>query len=240
MKVKLLTTISFFTYQLSISQTEKLLHGKVVSQNNVIKGVEVINKTGKISTTTNDLGEFSISANIKDSLFFISKDYIVSGLKVTLQNIETSDLVVNMILKPEELNEVVVSNINFKPIQLTSQEIEEIKLNSGRPTGFGTITNGIDFIHIGKKIYALLAKEKEIKPKTPEIDFKKLIATSVPSDFFTKDLSLKTEEKELFIEFCDADPKSKLLLEHPNILATMDFLYVKNEEFKKLNSVSKN
>lgn len=240
MKAKLLTTISFLTYQLSISQTEKLLHGKVVSQNNVIKGVEVINKTGKISTTTNDLGEFSISANIKDSLFFISKDYIVSGLKVTLQNIETSDLVVNMILKPEELNEVVVSNINFKPIQLTSQEIEEIKLNSGRPTGFGTITNGIDFIHIGKKIYALLAKEKEIKPKTPEIDFKKLIATSVPSDFFTKDLSLKTEEKELFIEFCDADPKSKLLLEHPNILATMDFLYVKNEEFKKLNSVSKN
>ncbi|MFB3385838.1 hypothetical protein [Flavobacterium sp. LAR06] len=234
MKVKLLTTISIFTYQLSISQTEKLLHGKVVSQNNVIKGAEVINKTGQTSTTTNDLGEFSISANVKDSLFFISKDYIVSGLKVTSQNIESSNLVVNLIIKPEELNEVVVSNIKFKPIQLTSQEIEEIKLNSGRPTGFGTITNGIDFIHIGKKIYALLAKEKEIKPKTPEIDFKKLTATSIPPDFFTKDLSLKTEEKELFIEFCDADPKSKLLLEHPNILATMDFLYAKNDEFKKL------
>lgn len=240
MKVKLLTTISFFTYQLSISQTEKLLHGKVVSQKNVIKGVDVINKTAKTSTITNDLGEFSIAANIKDSLFFISKDFFTSRLKVTSQNIETSDLVINMILKPEELNEVVVSNIKFKPIQLTSQEIEEIKLNSGRPTGFGTITNGIDFIHIGKKIYALLAKEKEIKPKTTEIDFKKFIATSLPLDFFTKDLNLKPEEKELFIEFCDVDPKSKLLLEHPNILATIDFLYVKNEEFKKLNSASKN
>jgi len=240
MKVKLLTTISFFTYQLSISQTEKLLHGKVVSQNNVIKGVDVINKTAKTSTTTNDLGEFLISANVKDSLFFISKDFFTSRLKVTSQNIETSDLVINMILKPEELEEVVVSNIKFKPIQLTSQEIEEIKLNSGRPTGFGTITNGIDFIHIGKKIYALLAKEKEIKPKTPEIDFKKLIAISVSPDFFTKELNLKSEEKELFLEFCDADPKSKTLLEHPNVLATMDFLYAKSDAFKKLKTKSNN
>ena len=53
MKVKLLTTISFFTYQLSISQTEKLLHGKVVSQTLVLKDIEVINKTAKTSTTTN-------------------------------------------------------------------------------------------------------------------------------------------------------------------------------------------
>jgi hypothetical protein len=240
MKAKLLTTISFLTYQLSISQTEKLLHGKVVSQSNVLKGVEVINKTGKTSTTTNDLGEFSISANVKDSLFFISKDYIVSGLKVSLQNIETSDLIVNMILKPEELNEVVVSNIKFKPIRLSANEIEEIKLSSGRPTGFGTITNGIDFVYIGKKIFAFFEKEKEIKPKTPEIDFKKLIATSVPSDFFTKDLSLKPEEKQLFIEFCDADPKSKTLLEHPNVLTTMDFLYAKNDAFKKLKTKSNN
>ena len=43
MKVKLLTTISFLTYQLSISQTEKLLHGKVVSDNILLKNVEVIN-----------------------------------------------------------------------------------------------------------------------------------------------------------------------------------------------------
>ena len=217
-----------------------MLHGKVVSQNNAIKGAEVINKTAQTSTTTNDLGEFSIAANVKDSLFFISKDYFISRLKVTSQNIETRNLVVNMVLKPEELNEVVVSNIKFKPIQLTSQEIEEIKLNSGRPTGFGTITNGIDFIHIGKKIYALLAKEKEIKPKTREIDFKKLLTTSVPPDFFTKQLSLKPEEKELFIEFCDADPKSKTLLEHSNILTTMDFLFAKNDEFKKLKPKNNN
>jgi hypothetical protein len=224
MKVKLLTTISFFTYQLSISQTEKLLHGKIVSQNNVLKGVEVINKTAKTSTTTNVLGEFSILVNVKDSLIFFSKDYFISKLKITAQNIEANYLVVNMILKPEELDEVIISNIKFEPIRLTATEIEEIKLNSGRPTGFGTIQNGMDFIYIGKKIYGLFAKEKEIKPKSPEIDFKKLIETSVPSDFFIENLKLKPEEKELFLQFCDADPKSKTLLEHTNILTTMDFV----------------
>ena len=234
MKVKLLTTISFFTYQISISQTEKLLHGKIVSQNNALKGVEVINKTAKTNTRTNEFGEFSILVNVKDSLLFYSKEYFFSRIKVSQNDFEKDNLIINMILKPEELNEIVISNIKFKPIKLTAEETEEIKLNSARPTGFGTIQNGVDFVYIAKKIHARLSKKKELKPKVPEIDFKKLIATTVPETFFTKDLKLTSEEKELFLQFCDADPKSKTLLERPNILATMDFLTAKDEEFKML------
>lgn len=234
MTAKLLTTISFLTYQLSVSQTEKLIHGKVVSQNNILSNVEVINKTAKTSTRTDELGEFSILVNVKDSLLFYSKDYFFSRLKISQNDYEKDNLVINMILKPEELNEVVISNIKFKPIKLTPEEIREIKLNSSKPTGFGTIQNGVDFVHIAKAIYARLSKKKEIEPKVPEIDFKKLIATSISQEFFSKDLKLNLEEKELFLQFCDADPKSKTLTEHPNLLATMDFLYAKNDEFKKL------
>ncbi|MEO8239715.1 MAG: hypothetical protein ABI576_16545 [Flavobacterium sp.] len=248
MRVKLLTTISFFTYQLSISQSEKLLHGKVLSQNSVLKGVEVINKTAKTSTTTNDLGEFSISVNVKDSLLFFAKDYFFSRLSVSKENMETNNLVINMILKPEELQEVVITKIKFEKIKTSQQDINEIKLTKQnrslrRYTGVydGTITNGMDFIAIGKKIFNLLKKDKEeSKKKIPQIDFKILISTTVPDTFFTTDLKLKPNEKGLFIEFCDTDPKSKLLLEHQNILATMDFLYIKNEEFKKLKTEVKN
>jgi hypothetical protein len=249
MKVKLLTTISFFTYQLSISQTGKLLHGKVVSQNNVIKGADVINKTAKTSTTTNDLGEFSILVNVKDSLIFFSKDYLFSRLKITSQNIESNNLVVNMILKPEELNEVVISNINLKPVRITSEDIKAIDINSSKPKqglkiqGYkeAIIQDGVDFIALGKQIKYLLKKDKEEpKKKIPQMDFKKLIAASIPETFFINDLKLNTQEKELFLQFCDADPKSKTLLEHPNILATMDFLTAKNDEFKKLTTESKN
>lgn len=242
MRVKLLTTISFFTYQLSISQTGKLLHGKVLSQNSVVKGVEVINKTAKTSTVTNDLGEFSISVNVKDSLLFFSKDYFFSRLRVSKENMETNNLVVNMILKPEELNEVVVTKIKFEKVTTSQQDIDELKLKKDsrslqKYTGVydGTITNGMDFIRMGKDLLNLFGKEKEEpKNKITQIDFKTLIATTISDTFFTKDLKLNPDERELFIAFCDADPKSKLLLEHPNILATMDFLYVKNEDFKKL------
>ncbi|OXA79830.1 hypothetical protein SAMN05444397_10647 [Flavobacterium aquidurense] len=242
MKVKLLTTISFFTYQLSISQTEKLLHGKVVSQSNVLKGVEVINKTAKTSTTTNALGEFSILVNIKDSLIFFSKDYFFSRLKITHQNIETNNLVINMILKPEELKEVVITKMELPKIDFDAEAIARVNTDNEAkdlrrfiPVYDGTIPNGMNFGAISSKIISLFKTDKEEpKKKTQEIDFKKLIITTVPETFFTKDLKLTSEEKELFLQFCDADTKSKTLLEHSNILATMDFLTAKNDEFKKL------
>ena len=244
MKVKLLTTISFFTYQFSISQTEKLLHGKVTSETLSLKDVEVINKTSKISTRTNEFGEFSILVNNNDSLIFFAKAYLFKRLKITFDTLETNNLVIHMIPKPEELEEVIISN-KISAVKINQEEIKQIKLNKSRAKeskvkiiGYkeAIMPNGVDFIRLGKQIKYLFAQEKEIKSQTPLISFKELIARSISPDFFSKDLKLKPEEKELFIDFCDADPKSKTLLEHPNILATMDFLAAKNEEFNKLKT----
>ncbi|MCC9018139.1 hypothetical protein [Flavobacterium lipolyticum] len=249
MKVKLLTTISFFTYQLSVSQSEKVLHGKVMSNNNPLNKVEVINKTGQTSTRTNNLGEFSILVKSRDSLLFFSKDYFFTRLKITQEHIDQNNITVNMIIKPEELNEVVITNIKFDRVKTSQQNIDDIKLakDAGsleKYTGVynGTITNGTDFARLGKDLVSLFKTEddKPVKTKTPKTDFKKLVAASIPDDFFIKNLNLKPEEKELFIEFCDADPRSKNLLENSNILITMDFMYAKNEMFKKLKTESQN
>jgi hypothetical protein len=241
MRVKLLTTISFFTYQLSISQTEKLLHGKVFSQNLPLKNVEVINKTAKKSTRTNEAGEFDIAVSINDSLLFFSKVYFFSRIKITSENIHT-DLLVNMIAKPEELKEVVVLNKETKAVWLTKEDIREIKLNAHKSkeglqiAGYkeANIPNGIDFIRLGKQIHNLFKNEETAKTESPKIPFIQLVKNTVNPDFFEKDLKLKPGEKELFLQFCDADPRSKTLQDNPNILAIMDFLYVKKEEFKKL------
>ncbi len=241
MRVKLLTTISFFTYQLSISQTEKLLHGKVVSQNLPLKNVEVINKTAKKSTRTNEAGEFDIVVNINDSLLFFSKDYLFTRLKIKSEDIQFNNLLVNMILKPEELKEVVVTKIKFDKVKFDREKVAEILISKQAKNltqfipGYkdGTIPNPIKItIPLG----GVSTKSKTI----PESEFKKLVTATCTSDFFTKNLKLNPEEKELFIEFCDADSKSKTLLINPNILATMDFLYAKNEEFKKLKTEIKN
>lgn len=139
MRVKLLTTISFFTYQLSISQTEKLLHGKVVSQNLPLKNVEVINKTAKKSTRTNEAGEFDIVVNINDSLLFFSKDYLFTRLKIKSEDIQFNNLLVNMILKPEELKEVVVTKIKFDKVKFDREKVAEILISKQASEKFNSI-----------------------------------------------------------------------------------------------------
>ncbi|QLC66477.1 hypothetical protein LPB248_09315 [Flavobacterium sp. LPB0248] len=238
MRVKLLTTISIFTYQLSVSQTEKVLNGKVLAQNIPLNKVEVINKTAKTSTRTNELGEFSILVRPQDSLLFYSKDYFFKRFKISQENIDQNNMVVNMILKPEELDEILITNIKFPKVGPADENSTVVPVGP-ISTGVynGTIPNGMDLIAI---FNLFRGKRKKEQFKFKELDFKKLAEATVPLDFFTNDLKIKPEEKELFLQFCDADPQAKVLVQQKNLLYTMDFLHTKNKEFQKLNSGIKN
>ncbi|MBB4800469.1 hypothetical protein HNP37_000508 [Flavobacterium nitrogenifigens] len=240
MRVKLLTTISIFTYQLSFSQTDKLLHGKVLSQNVPLNKVEVINKTAKTSTRTNEHGEFSILVRPKDSLLFFSKDYFFKRMKISQENIDQNNIIVNMILKPEELDEVLITEIKFPKVSAADENSTVIPRPPISNPGVysGGIANGADLL----AIFSLFRKkDKKIKAiKFKELDFKQLAEATVPLDFFTNDLKINSEEKDLFLQFCDADPQAKELAKRKNLLYTMDFLNTKNKEFKKLSSEIKN
>nr|WP_294782101.1 hypothetical protein [uncultured Flavobacterium sp.] len=235
MKAKLLTTISFFTYQLSISQTEKLLHGKVIANNSPLNKIEVINKTAKTSVRTNEMGEFSILVKAKDSLLFFSKDYFFTRLKITSENMKSNNILVKMIIKPEELDEVIVpTEIKFDPLPPDPETVAEIDIDKRAKNlkryinGYndGTVTNGMQatFKFGGGK------RHKEETEST----FKKLVKKSCSKNFFLKELKITADQKELFLDFCDADPKSKMLTLQPNLLATIEFLTAKNQEFKNL------
>jgi hypothetical protein len=104
----------------------------------------------------------------------------------------------------------------------------------------GTIENGADLMRIGGMILDLFIKKKESN-KNPDlkIEFKELATTSYEESFFINTLKLKPEEVALFLEFCDADPKSKNILDNNNPLSLMDFILTKNEEFKKLAETEK-
>lgn len=234
MKLKLLTTISFFTYQLSIAQTEKVLHGKVLSQNLALKDVEVINKTAQTSTRTNELGEFSILVKMQDSLIFYSKDYLFTRLKITTKDIENNNLLVNMILKPEELNEVIINKVEFDKVKISADDVADVLISKNNKDLFWNTGVSDNSIREALRVSFPLKGKQRKTLEVADDRFKKLVITTCPSDFFLKNLKIKPEEKELFIDFCDSDPKSKTLLENPNVLAVMDFLYTKNEEFKKL------
>ncbi len=160
---------------------------------------------------------------------------------ITPETVNKNNLLVELILKPLELKEVVVSKIGHKTIWLTKEEIEQIKLNSSRPKQGLKIIDykepptlfAIDFIRIGKQIYKLFKKEESIKTESPKANFKDFTKANCNQNYFINTLKLKPDEIELFLDFCDADSKSKTIVASENVLSTMDFLLEKSIVFKK-------
>lgn len=244
MKVKLLLILFVFVSQITYSQAHKLLRGKVMSDNFLLQNVDVINKNTQTGTRTNEKGEFILSANVNDSILFYVKDYTLKGIKLSVQDLETNNIIVRIEKTPEELKEVIIHRVDIDwglDKKWEQQKSEEAgvrrRANTLKVQGVnnGTIENGMDFVKIGKKLAGLFKgkDEKEI----PERAFKELAASSFDQKFYTETLQLKKEEIDAFLTFCNFDPESKKTLsENSNDLILMDFLYKKSIEFRKIHA----
>jgi hypothetical protein len=236
MKVKLLFFFLVFVFQFSYSQTEKLFHAKVFCEDLPLQGIEVLNLASKKTTITDSNGRFSILVKAKDTLMFISKNYEYKRRTIKNEDLNKENLIILLIRKPEELEEVVVvRKIAFPKIKFDKNIASQLNIEKAaknpKPYGVydGTIENGIGmYINISSS-----------RKKKPEIEFKKVATSTCNQDYFNKTLHIKPEEVALFLEFCDADPKSKIVLENTNPLKLMDFWFAKNIEFKKLSTLEK-
>lgn len=245
MKTKLPIFFLFIVTQFGFSQTEMLIQGKVICEDFPLQNIEVLNLTSKRTTITDSNGKFRILAKPKDSLMFVSKNHKYKRFFVKKEDVEKTNLVISLTRKTEQLEEVVIIKPTIGSINYFSQEAaDEINLkkaaNNPKPIGVydGSLANSPDLVKIGGKILKLFAKQKETaKKEIPEIKFKELATATCTEDYFNKTLQLNPEEVSLFLEFCDADPKSKIISRNSNPLTLMDFLFAKNTEFKKLNRV---
>lgn len=244
MKVNLSVILLISIVQFSFSQSKKIINGSVLSQNFLISGVEVINKSSEQSTTTNSNGKFSIAIKVNDSILFYHKNYELKGIKISPDDIQNGTISVEITRKIEELKEVIIHQVNVdwefdkKWEQLKRDEVEVYrKANTLKNPGVynGTIENGIDFVKIGKMLFGgLFKKDKKSKP---EIEFKEVATTNFDQKFYTETLQLKKEEIEPFLTFCNFDPESKKIVsENSNDLILMDFLRKKSIEFKKIHA----
>ena len=238
---KFVVFLLILSIKISFSQTEAVYKGKVLCDNFPIENVELINLNTEKSAFSNNTGEFSIAAKPKNIIVFASKFYEVKRIAVLPENLNNPLQVISLIKKPEELNEVIVKKINWKPIgsdKNASNQIALDKMQSQIKNPFiydGSITNGMDFNKIGRLLIDLFKKDKtEVKKEIPEIKFYELAKNKNYQEYYSKSLNLKPEEIELFLQFCDADPKSKIVAQNNNSLVMMDFLFAKNLEFKKL------
>lgn len=244
MVVKLILLI-FFIFHSGFSQTEKRINVKVVFEDYSLQGIEVVNLVSEKTTMTDSKGNFSIFAKAGDMLVFVSKNYEYKRLFLDAELMDKDNFVVSLTKKPEELEEVIIFKIPdiklSKNKAYEQEKVDELALEKAaqhpKPQGVydGVLINSPDLIRIGGMILSLFIKEKETTKKKFPI-FKDLVRLSYNDDFFCKTLQLKPAETALFLEFCDADPKSKTVLESNNELVLMDFLFIKNVEFKKLPS----
>ncbi|MEZ7516436.1 hypothetical protein [Flavobacterium frigidarium] len=108
MRTKLLSLVVILHTLNSFSQKVK---GTVLYNNYVIPNVEVINSNTKQLTVTDAKGEFTIDAKTNDILIFVSKQYQLKKLVLNPLLFTNGVLEVDLILKAEELSEVVVTNI---------------------------------------------------------------------------------------------------------------------------------
>ncbi len=231
--------------QMSFSQSETVYKGKILCNKFPIENIEIINLNSEKSAFSNSAGEFSIAANPGDVVVFASKLYEYIRISVQSEYLNNFIQIISLILKPEQLEEVVITKIPSikweKDTKWEQEKLDQLALEKVARTpkilgiNNGTIENGMDFKRIGGMIFGLFAKEKEkIKISPPKIEFITLAKTSCNQKFYIETLKLKPEEIELFLQFCNADSKSKMVAQNNNTLVMMDFLFAKNLEFKKL------
>lgn len=243
-KIYFFVPLLLFVFQSGFSQTEKLINGKVLCEQFPVGKVEVANFSSKKTTITNASGEFSILVKVGDALIFVSKNHDIKKIVVDQKAIDKNNLIISLTLKPQQLEEVLITKMpslqlskdkNWEQGKLDKLALEKA-VRTPKILGMnnGTIENGMNFMRIGGMILGLFKKEKEkVKKQVPQIEFTALAKTSCDQKYYVETLKLKPDEIALFLQFCDADPKSKTLIENSNILSMMDFLSTKNLEFKK-------
>ena len=242
--MKLKIAFLLLVFQIGFSQSEKSIKGTVLSDNFPMAKVDVVNFNSKISTVTNNDGKFVLTGKLGEILIFIAKGFDLKRVVIDAEMMLKQDNLVVLVKKPEELQEVLIVKMpsirlskdqQFEQSKLDELAVDKIQKTLKNPGVYDGQTTGIDFTKIGKMIGKLFSKEKEIvKVESPLIVFKDLVKNNFKPDFYTKTLHLKEDEVALFLEFCDVDPKARLLEKSNNQLMLLDFLHQKRDEFKKI------
>lgn len=243
MKPTILFTLFFITITSCFAQNQKVLGGKVVCEGKGIPNIDLVNLTSKKSATTNSYGQFSIEVALGDELYILSKEHLDFKLKITETQFREGQLTITIERKPIALEDVEIVNKSSLKVEISQADIDAIKLtkqaNALKVVNVydGTIENGVDFVRMFKGIANWFKnKDNETQQKpVPLPGFRDFLSSHYDRNFYLNNLKLKPEEIELFIAYCEADTRATVLAERQDILEMADFLFEKNEAFRKLD-----
>ena len=245
MKTKLLALLLFVIYQCGFSQVTERIQGKVVFDKTVATKVEVINATSKNVVLTDIEGKFTITVEGNDQLVFVAKNHEIKELKVTAAILKQGFINMTLVARAEELKEVVVQNTpsiklskdaKWEQAKKDQYTLEKNASKLKNPGVYdGTIENGMDIMRICGMIAKLFKKKNtDLETRGPVLPFTEAAKTQIEPEFYTDTLQLRQNEIAAFLDFCNKDPKSKIIAAQQNILSLQEFMSSKILHFKNL------
>lgn len=116
-KLTCLLLLVFFAMKGFSQEKYVLISGKIISSNNAVGNVHIVNQNTKLGTVSNDNGEFEILVSVNDILLFSSIEYEIKEVNITGNYLKYKKIVVELKPSINELNEVFIEgltgNLNY-------------------------------------------------------------------------------------------------------------------------------
>ena len=253
-----LSLLLFFICSVGIAQRVPI-EGKInVPLGEEPEGIAVINSSATRATVADSEGEFSILAQVGDTLNFQSLQFqdfsviidqgVINERKLTVFISEAITPLAEVIVSPYDLSgnvRVDVQKVELVPVDLPTKTATEINPyewefrpdaqtspeNAAMRTAM--IYSGANFANIFRSIF----KESDILTnvgKKEELEEKVLLLYD--DDFFEEHLNIKEENIYDFLHFAQNNGLTSEMLEEENELELLEFLIAQGQRFKQLKA----
>ncbi|MDR6966455.1 hypothetical protein J2X31_000448 [Flavobacterium arsenatis] len=235
--------------QFMFSQEEKLIKGKVVVKDAMVKGIRVVNLVSEKEVLTDNKGEFSIWVKPEDLLVFSAKHLDHMRKFIEEEDYNSSLITIEMTSKITQLDEVEVrnySNINAvslgilsKPAKVYTPAERRLQTATGLyPTAnVGTMMGGsigLDpLLNWMSGRTSMLKKEAEVEKK--EFLLHKL-KNLFEESYYTEKLKIKKEAIKAFQYYIIYDERFINALNSKNKLLATFLIGGLAQEFKKISN----
>lgn len=116
-KLTCLFLLVFFAMKGFSQEKYALISGKIISSNNAVGNIHIVNQNTKLGTVSNDKGEFEMMVSLNDILLFSSIEYERKEVSITGNFLKYKKIVVELMPSVNELNEVFIEgltgNLNY-------------------------------------------------------------------------------------------------------------------------------
>ncbi len=226
---------------MTYGQQREIIRGQVLYRGNFVVNENVINVVTEEVTITDEGGSFAIPVMVGDRLVFSAVNYQLKVVEITPEILQNRRLVVEVVEKVQELQEVVVTpEDQEKFLEVRNEEFKGFEYEIDRQTRVQNIAldesvrgmqDGLNFVNIFKALFK--SREKEGGTDKEPIKLSDVLRQVYEDRFFVEDLEVPKEQIGAFLAYCDAKIPPRELIRKENEFQLIDFLVVQSTEFRK-------